>query len=489
MTDLADLPAGWRWSTVADVGKVQLGRQRAPQHHTGEHMRPYLRVANVFEDRINTTDVMEMNFTPDDFERYRLHPGDILLNEGQSPELLGRPAMYRGDPVETAFTNSLIRFQAGEDVLPEWALIVFRHHMHSRRFMRECRVTTNIAHLSATRFKSVEFPVPPLADQRRLAEACEARLTELAAAEVALGALTRRLEVYRDDVVRRATLGQLVAQSPWDEPSEKVLIERLGSLDQPLDASSLPVLPEGWSWVHLGDIADVAGGITKDAAKQAADGLIEVPYLRVANVHRGELRLEGVTRIRVTPAKLEALRLQPGDVLMNEGGDRDKLGRGWVWDGQIDDCIHQNHVFRVRVRAGVLHPKLLSWHGNSFGQAWFEKMGKQTTNLASLSMKNVRGLPVPVPPLAEQDRIVVELERQLSSLTASLESARRLALKCSALRRAVLREAFAGSLVQPLPTTRREQTPEGNHCLTAGPGRPGTVVANEPEQRMRKART
>ena len=94
-------------------------------------MRPYLRVANVFEDRIDLTSLMEMDFPPKEYSRFRLVKGDILLNEGQSPELLGRPAMYRGEPSEVAFTDTLLRFRARSDILPEWALLVFRRHMHA----------------------------------------------------------------------------------------------------------------------------------------------------------------------------------------------------------------------------------------------------------------------------------------------------------------------------------------------------------------------
>ena len=113
----------------------------------------------------------------------RLFVGDILLNEGQSAELLGRPAMYRGEPPEVAFTNSLLRFRAGPGIEPDWALVVFRHHMHSGRFTRESRITTNIAHLSAARFKPVEFPVPPIEEQRRIVEELDRLSSVMAAGE------------------------------------------------------------------------------------------------------------------------------------------------------------------------------------------------------------------------------------------------------------------------------------------------------------------
>ncbi|MCL2490669.1 MAG: restriction endonuclease subunit S [Propionibacteriaceae bacterium] len=166
--DARDYPSDWTMSTVGQAGKVELGRQRHPDWHVGPNMHPYLRVANVFEDRLDLSDVMQMHWPEGSFERFRLKPGDILLNEGQSPQFLGRPAIYQGDPPDIAFTNSLLRFQANENVLPEFALLVFRRQMRAGRFSSESRITTNIAHLSAGRLKVVEFPIPPLREQRRL---------------------------------------------------------------------------------------------------------------------------------------------------------------------------------------------------------------------------------------------------------------------------------------------------------------------------------
>jgi type I restriction enzyme S subunit len=215
---LAALPSDWVWATVGEVGRLDLGRQRAPRYHSGPNMRPYLRVANVFEDRIDLSDVKEMDFDEGDFAKYRLEPGDVLLNEGQSPEWLGRPALYRGELPGVCFTNTLIRFRAAESVLPEFALLVFRHLMRSGRFARESRITTNIAHLSVGRLKTVEFPLPPLSDQRRTVNEAEARLSIAASLKTQTRSSTRRADGIRRAILRDAFAGRLVRR-------EEVLID------------------------------------------------------------------------------------------------------------------------------------------------------------------------------------------------------------------------------------------------------------------------
>jgi len=164
-----DCPQRWTWIRVSEAGDVKLGRQRSPKDHHGKNMVPYLRVANVHEDRLALVDVLEMNFTPEEQKTFALEPDDILLNEGQSYELVGRPAMYRGEISGICcFQNTLIRFRSYSNVVPEYALIVFRNYLHNGRFRAHAQQTTNIAHLSAGRLKEIEFPLPPLAEQHRI---------------------------------------------------------------------------------------------------------------------------------------------------------------------------------------------------------------------------------------------------------------------------------------------------------------------------------
>lgn len=233
--NLNSIPKTWAWARVGTAGEVRLGRQRAPDFHNGNHMRPYLRVANVFEGHLELSDVKQMNFTPAEQEVFELRSGDVLLNEGQSPKFLGRPAIYSGQIAGCCFQNTLLRFRPRSGVLPGYALIVFRHYMHCGRFQKESRITTNIAHLSQNRFVEIEFPLPPTKEQeevfRRVAE------FESEAQESVIQVHTFETRALRQSVLKAAFEGRLVAQDSSDEPAEK-LLARLSDVPIPTRTKS-----------------------------------------------------------------------------------------------------------------------------------------------------------------------------------------------------------------------------------------------------------
>jgi type I restriction enzyme S subunit len=206
-------------------------------------------------------------------------------------------------------------------------------------------------------------------------------------------------------------------------------------------------LPPQWAEATLDEIAEIQGGIQKGKKRSSSLPLRDVPYLRVANVQRGYLDLDVVQSIQATEEEISQLCLQVGDVLFNEGGDRDKLGRGWIWTGALSECIHQNHVFRARIIDRILNPKLLSWYGNTLGQQYFFDEGKQTTNLASLNSSKLKALPVLVPPQAEQHRIVEAIESYLTRLDDAMATLERVQRNLERYRASVLKAAVEGRLV------------------------------------------
>lgn len=212
----------WNWTTIGEAGELRLGRQRSPQHHQGKNMRPYLRVANVFEGRLDLSDVKSMNFTPDELEIYRLRLGDVLLNEGQSPHLLGRPAIFRGEVEGCCFQNTLLRFRPYDGLTSEFALLVFRHYMHSGRFKQESRITTNLAHLSQRRCAAIEFPMPSAAEQIEIVRTVQ-MLEEKAFEQFELIEIST-LGALRRSILKAAFEGRLSERDSDDESADRLLV-------------------------------------------------------------------------------------------------------------------------------------------------------------------------------------------------------------------------------------------------------------------------
>ncbi|WP_141593672.1 restriction endonuclease subunit S [Myxococcus sp. AB056] len=212
--------------------------------------------------------------------------------------------------------------------------------------------------------------------------------------------------------------------------------------------NSVVALPPGWAWTSLEEVAELKGGLTLGKKREPHEHVRPVPYLRVANVQRGFLSLNEVKTIAATEAEIEELCLRDGDILFNEGGDRDKLGRGWVWSGELPECIHQNHVFRARLRTPEIVPKLVSMYANWFGQAYFRGHGKQTTNLASINLKTLSKFPFPLPPGNEQRRIVAKLEALQAHSRRAKDSLDAIPALLERFRQSVLAAAFRGDLTR-----------------------------------------
>lgn len=192
---------------------------------------------------------------------------------------------------------------------------------------------------------------------------------------------------------------------------------------------------------RLRDIADIGTGVTLGREPGTAYSE-EYPYLRVANVQDGHIDTGDIKTIRIFPFEFTRYQLQKGDILLTEGGDFDKLGRGAVWDGAIPDCLHQNHIFRVRLRDGLVPKFFATYMASTAGRAYFLSCAKQTTNLASINKSQLSAMPVPVPPSGEQQRIAEILD----SADEQIQTVMLLIAEHKALRIASIRQLAADGL-------------------------------------------
>lgn len=287
-------------------------------------------------------------------------------------------------------------------LLPEY-LEAFTHTTYFQQTCFQSSVGVDIEKMvfDLEHWFTYRMPLPPLAEQRRIAGV-------LGRIKAALRANERALEQARR--VKRALLQRLLSEGVGHARFKETEIGRV---------------PEGWDVRRLGELAAIQTGLAKNERRIMLNP-VTVSYLRVANVQDGYVDLTEVKSVQVERADLERFALRAGDVLMNEGGDIDKLGRGTVWEGQIDPCIHQNHVFSVRADSEKLLPRFLAAVAESpHGRDYFAKFGKQTTNLASISQRQLAGLCVPLPSLEEQTHIVnalLAVDRDVERCQAALSS-------------------------------------------------------------------
>ena len=349
--------------------------------------------------------------------------------------------------------------------------------------------------LTQDALRQLPLRVAPANEQIRIVAKIEELFSELDKGIESLKTARRQLEVYRQAVLKHAFEGKLTAQwrkenkDKLETPEEllaRVNEVRAARYEQelqeweravktweaegkhgkrppkpgrfkpqtetpPEEVERFPSISKGWSFVRLCQVAEVGSGMSVSATRKLEDSL-KVPYLRVANVQRGFLDLTEVKHMTIEKSQLESLQLEQWDVLFNEGGDRDKLGRGWIWQSEISPCITQNHVFRARpYLASEFNSKLLSFWANTFGKRYFDKAGKQTTNLASINKTVLSQFPVPLIPYAEQEEICSQIDRSLMSLDAQEREIARALGMADLLRQSILNKAFAGQLVAQDP--------------------------------------
>jgi type I restriction enzyme S subunit len=336
-----------------------------------------------------------------------LEPSDVLV--ARMPEPLGRACLFPGDarPCVTAVDVCIIRPDPAV-VSAKWLMWVLNAPQVRNQVVALQKGTTR-KRISRKNLGTVLLRLPPRAEQDGIVAAIEEQFSRLDAGNDGLRAARERI----------AALRHLVLAA---------------------------VVPETEKWVTTADVALVQGGIQKQPKRRPVEN--RYPFLRVANVGRNRLDLSEIHEVELFEGELERFRLQPGDLLVVEGnGSPDQIGRSALWRGEIPDCVHQNHLIRVRPSDEV-DPDYLALYWNAPQTAVrLRQVASSTSGLYTLSTAKVKSIPVPIVTLDEQRDIVERTEQQLSVLDALGAAVDAAEARSGALRRAILGQAFAGRLV------------------------------------------
>jgi type I restriction enzyme, S subunit len=336
---------------------------------------------------------------------FAAYPGDLVFSKidvrngaiGIVPDLIPKAVVtaeypvYRHDPAQLD-----ARF---------FALVVQSPH-----FLRTLKMTAT-GHSGRKRvapetFEALEIPLPELEDQKRLVEAYFAELERAAVLEAEACAKEREALQNFEAELGLTPLPNL--------PRRLLQIARFSDMDRWSHEGILQCIllnagePQAaFDFVLLEDIAKVSYGLQKSPANRP--GKNARPYLRVANVRRGELDLREIRFIEVPNRDMPKFRLEDGDILFVEGnGTLSELGRAAIWRGEIEDCIHQNHIIKARLDKRRADPEfVMEWFNTDAGRQHFFRNAKTTSGLGTLNSNDIRTAPLPLPPsLDEQRRIV-----------------------------------------------------------------------------------
>lgn len=308
-------------------------------------------------------------------------------------------------PFATTLNQDMKAIHPREGVDPRW--VAWGLRAFERDLLRQTRKDgTTVASIEWPKFQQFELPVPPLDEQRRIVELLEDHLSSLDAADAYLDTSRQRLRTMQQAALANCRDGEL----------------------RP-----------------LAGVAEIQGGIQKQP-KRAPRGNAH-PFLRVANVTAHGLKLDEIHQVELFDGELERLKLQAGDLLVVEGnGSASQIGRAALWDGSIANCVHQNHLIRVRPTDKVLPEYLEAVWNSPENRARLTQVASSSSGLHTLSVSKLKQLSVPVPSIARQRELVDEVVAVTHigvRLGASIAAA---AQRKKALRRSLLAAAFSGQL-------------------------------------------
>ncbi|MBN69440.1 MAG: restriction endonuclease subunit S [Gimesia sp.] len=458
------IPESWQIVFLGQVTLISTGFAFKSKDYADDGIF-VLRVTNINPDGNiikNNSVFISPELLSEKYEKYLLDVNDILVvMVGGS---LGKIGLVTENILPALLNQNMWRVKnIGDDFYNSKYLRLVLEFVN--RFQLKITASTH-GHMSLREYRMQPIPLPPLAEQKRIvakvdelmtlcdeletqqqqrqtvhAQLTTASLHQLTTAETPrqltkawqridlqfdqLFTTRESIEKLRQTILQLAVQGKLVPQDPEDEPAEKLLerIEAVGRVTtdtDPIDANEIPFnIPTSWEWSRANILFDVAGGITKNSKRVPKEN--HFPYLRVANVQRDSLVLDQIERFELFDGELERWKLVPNDLLIVEGnGSEKEIGRCAIWNGEINNCVHQNHLIRCRPQRNVEAKFSLIFFNSPSGMNVMKDKAITTSGLYSLSVGKVRSLVVPLPPREEQKRIVAKVN-QLMAICDQLE--------------------------------------------------------------------
>jgi len=426
---LAEVPAHW------EVGRLKYACHAFPSNidkksYEGEEPIRLCNYTDVYyNDRIvDGMNLMEATATADQIAKFTLRAGDtIITKDSETADDIAKAAFVPNDLPGVVCGYHLTMVRPNADARGAYVKRLFDSHYAAACFEVSANGLTRVG-LGQYAVDNVVFPWPPVDEQAAIAAFLD---RETAKIDALIAEQERLIELLKEK--RQAVISHAVTKGlDPDVPMKDSGVEWLGEV------------PAHWDVVRLKFMATVQTGVAK-GKDYSGRATTFVPYLRVANVQDGFLDLEEVATIEIPEDEVSRYRLRAGDVLMNEGGDFDKLGRGHVWSGEIDPCIHQNHVFAVRP-SGVSSTWLNLLTGSAYAQFYFMSRSKQSTNLASISSTNIVELPLLLPPVHEQELIAAFARSEASKSSELVQAAERAIALFQERRAALISAAVTGQI-------------------------------------------
>ncbi len=308
---------------------------------------------------------------------YIIHTGDLLIG------MDGEFNIARWRSGDALLNQRVCKVTVKEDVDEEY----LRFSLSRALKQIENRTSfVTVKHLSTKELNSLELECPNIQKQKEISD--------------------RLVKIEEIISLRQQQLAKL------DELVKARFVEMFGDM---------LLNPMAWPEVVLETLADIVSGITK-GRKVKEQTLLEVPYMAVSNVKDGYIDWTTVKTILATEQEIEQYRLFPDDVLMTEGGDPDKVGRGAIIKEPLENCIHQNHIFRVRLDKEKILPAFFAEYlQHQKSKRYFLGCAKQTTGIASINMKQLKALPVLLPPLDLQQQFD-DFARQIERVRCSIQN-------------------------------------------------------------------